>query len=440
LAEPSAHDETAAWEAELAQLNLKERERGILRGTGAKGTVANADSGDVDLMSLLDNSGLSGLADPAGDKPATSPPSVPLAHARESSKAPAPADTTKKSKHHGESAAAAPVEAAAVAMKLRLAERPRPAPPEGKPRSSIVKLLLLLLLLLGGGGAAWVFYIQPRFLGGAGQPGQPVAPPAGSPSGTLDVSQGPIPTPIGGSSRQQATAPAGDEGAAVAGPAGGSLPAPAGTGQTAAGVQPSGTPAPGAGAAPSGGTRSTEPIKPATVPAVSPEEMRRKIAVYTADGRRLIGLGKWREARAKLTAVLALDPANIEVKELLDQAQVKIDDEQKLQDEFDSARSLMVEKDYENALRKLYRLPRDRGLGDIDLYIRNAWYNWAVTLMKAGNSRDALQKLSESLTVDPDDAQALKLQEVAEKYATRAKDRVYYAFADALVLRDLSQK
>lgn len=450
LAEPSAHDETAAWEAELAQLNLKEKERAILRGTGAKAIGANADSGDVDLMSLLDNSGLPGMADPAGDKPATSPPSVPLAHTRESVKAPAPADTTKKSKHHGESAAEAPDEAAAVAMKLRPAERPRPAPPVGKPRSSVMKLFLLLVLLLGGGAAAWVYYIQPRFLGGTGQPGQPVAPPAGSPSGTLDAVQGPIPTPIGGSSRQQATAPAGDEGAAVAGPAGpagGSLRAAAGTGttaagtgQTAAGMQPSGTPAPGAGAAPSGGTRSTEPIKPDAVPALSPEEMHRKIAAYTADGRRLIGLGKWREARAKLTAVLALDPANIEVKELVDQAQAKIDDEQKLQDEFDSAKNLMVEKDYENALRKLYRLPRDRGLGDIDLYIRNAWYNWAVTLMKAGNSRDALQKLSESLAVDPDDAQALKLQEVAEKYTTRPKDRVYYAFADGLALRDFSQK
>lgn len=443
LAEPSAHDETAAWEAELAQLNLKEKERGILRGTGAKAMGVDADSGDVDLMSLLDNSGMPGMGDPEGDKPATSPPSVPLAHARESVKAPAPADTTKKSKHHGESAAVAPAEVAAAATKPRPAERPRPAPPEGKPRSSIMKLFLLLVLLLGGGAAAWVFYIQPRFLGGAGQPGQPVAPPAGSPTGTLEAVQGPIPTPIGGSSRQQATAPEGNEGAAVAapaGPAGDSLPAAAGTGQIAAGMQPSGTPAPGAGAAPSGGTRSTEPIKPATVPALSPEEMRRKIAVYTADGRRLIGLGKWREARAKLTAVLALDPANIEVKELVDQAQAKIDDEQKLQDEFDSVKSLMVEKDYENALRKLYRLPRDRGLGDIDLYIRNAWYNWAVTLMKAGNSRDALQRLSESLTVDPDDVQALKLQEVAEKYATRAKDRVYYAFADGLVLRDLSQK
>jgi len=168
--------------------------------------------------------------------------------------------------------------------------------------------------------------------------------------------------------------------------------------------------------------------------------MQRKIATYTADGRRLMGLGKWREARAKLSAVLALDPANIEVKDLADKAQAKIDENQSLQDEFDSTKRLYAEKDYENALRKLYRLPRDKGLGDVDLYIRNAWYNWAVVLMKAGNSKDAIVKLSEELAVDPDDASALKLQEVAEKYTNRAKDRTYYAFTDGLTLRAFDQK
>ncbi|OLD65093.1 MAG: hypothetical protein AUI47_02900 [Acidobacteria bacterium 13_1_40CM_2_68_5] len=153
-----------------------------------------------------------------------------------------------------------------------------------------------------------------------------------------------------------------------------------------------------------------------------------------------MGIGKWRESRAKLQAVLALDPANIEVKELADRVQAKIDDDQKLQDEFDSVKKLYADKDYENALRKLYRLPRDKGLGDIDLYIRNAWYNWAVVLLKAGNARDAQQKLSESLTLDPDDASALKLQEVSERYTNRAKDRVYYAFTDSLALRALDQR
>jgi len=429
VADPSAQDETSAWEAELAQLNLKEKERGILRGTGAKAVGGPADPGDVDLMSLLDNGSMPGMEEPGGEKTIVSPPSVPLAHAKETVKSAKPAEEPKKSRHHAGAPAEAPAEAPAVTPRLRAAERPRPvaAPKRG---SSFFKILLLLLVLGGGGYAAWVYYIQPRFLGGAGQPGQPVAPPAGSPAGTVDASQGPIPTPIGGSSRQQAAPPQGADGAGVAGSPGA---AGAGGAPGTAAANPAGTPAPAA-------THSNEPIKPAAVPALSPEETRRKIATFTADGRRLAGERKWRESRAKLTAVLALDPANIEVKEILDQVQAKIDDDQKLQDEFDSVKSLMAEKDYENTLRKLYRLPRDKGLGDIDLYIRNAWFNWAVTLMKAGNSRDALQKLSECLTVDPDDAQALKLQEVAEKYTARAKDRVYYAFADGLVLRELGQK
>jgi len=426
VADPSAQDETSAWEAELAQLNLKEKERGILRGTGAKAVGGPADPGDVDLMSLLDNGSMPGMEEPGGDKTVVSPPSVPLAHAKETIKPAKPAEEPKKSRHHAGAPAEAPAEAPAVTPRLRTAERPRPvaAPKRG---SSFFKVLLLLLVLGGGGYAAWVYYIQPRVLGGAGQPGQPVAPPAGSPAGTVDASQGPIPTPIGGSSRQQAAPPQGADGAGVAG-----TPGAAGAGG-----------APGTAAANPAAPaveHSNEPIKPAAVPALSPEETRRRIASFAADGRRLAGERKWRESRAKLAAVLALDPANIEVKELLDQVQAKIDDEQKLQDEFDSVKSLMAEKDYENTLRKLYRLPRDKGLGDIDLYIRNAWFNWAVTLMKAGNSRDALQKLSECLTVDPDDAQALKLQEVAEKYTARAKDRVYYAFADGLVLRELGQR
>ena len=85
-------------------------------------------------------------------------------------------------------------------------------------------------------------------------------------------------------------------------------------------------------------------------------------------------------------------------------------------------------------------MPRDKGLGDIDRYIRNAWYNWAVVLLKAGNSRDALVKLSEDLAIDPDDAQALKLQDVAERYTNRAKDRTYYAFTDSLTLRNFDQR
>lgn len=464
VADLKGHDETAAWETELAQLNLKDKERGLLRGTGAKVTAAAVDQTEVDLMSLLDTGGMPGAPGGGAEAPAAHPPSVPLAHAREAGKTPETGAETARSKQHAPGAVqtAAPDELPHTEPRPRPSGRPRAVVPVPKHGSSFMKYLLLLLLLAGGGGAAWVFYIQPRILGGAGQPGQPVVPPAGSPGGAVDGSHGPIPTPIGGTSRQQAGSPqpnggapasavprpAGEAAMAASGPgAGGTAQTPAGGAPgTAAGQQgPAGAPAAspaqtGGKPAAAGAEHAPEPIKPPSPPPLSPEEAKRRIASFTADGKRLMGLGKWREARAKLQAVLALDPANIEVKDLADKAQAKIDDEQQLQDEFDSVKKLYADKDYENALRKLYRLPRDRGLGDIDRYIRNAWYDWAVVLLKAGNARDALQKLSEALTVDPDDAAALKLQEVAEKYNNRAKDRVFYAFTDSLALRGFDQK
>ena len=455
-------DATAAWETELTQLNLKDKERGLLRGTGAKATGAPVQAGDMDLMSLLDSGGMPGMPGSEAEQAAPQAEPVPLAKQKESTKP------------HARVASPAEKPAArerpSAAVKLRAPDRPRPAATP-KSGSSVMKYLLLLIILAGGGWGGWYLYTQPgllqrllpRLLGGAGQPSQPVAPPAGSPSGTVDGGHGPIPTPIGGTSRQQAAVP--QQGDPSSPSSTGAMALPGGPASGAATAPPSGpgtapppqAAVPGAGgSAPHAGTSqntgvnaapvtsrvppSSEPIKPTTVPPLSKEEMQRKIATYTADGRRLMGLGKWREARAKLSAVLALDPANIEVKDLADKAQAKIDENQSLQDEFDSTKRLYAEKDYENALRKLYRLPRDKGLGDVDLYIRNAWYNWAVVLMKAGNSKDAIVKLSEELAVDPDDAFALKLQEVAEKYTNRAKDRTYYAFTDGLTLRAFDQK
>ena len=81
-------DETAAWETELAQLNLKDRERGLLRGTGAKATAVPVDQSEVDLMSLIDTGGMPGAPDSGADVPMAHPSSVPLAHSKETVKSP----------------------------------------------------------------------------------------------------------------------------------------------------------------------------------------------------------------------------------------------------------------------------------------------------------------------------------------------------------------
>jgi hypothetical protein len=439
---PQAKDDPSAWETELAQLNLREGARGMLKGTGARpGSVPAAEVGDEDLMALLDGE-IGGPAPPPA-APGGEPAPAPAAGAHPPAARTAPAKPAREPKHV--EAAAEPAVRERPAERPRETERPRPSRPPAAPRtrsSGPALYVLLGLILLAGGGAAWYFYFQPRMTAaGAGAPAQVGSPPQGTPAGPEPI-ETPIPTPIGGPSRPQGDGAPGETiggQVATAGAPGApdaSAPPAAATPQPQSAPPPAAGPAGPAAAAPP----SPGPIKPEEAPRLSPEETRRRIAVFTGDGRRLMGQGKWREARAKFNAVLALDPANLDVKEMADQVQAKIDEEQRLQNDMDSAKQLMKDKDFENALRKLYRLPRDKGLGDIDLFIRNAWFNWAVVQLKAGNSKDAINKLNEVLTLDPDDAEAIRLQEVAERYTAKAKDRVYYAFTDTLRLRAFDQR
>jgi tetratricopeptide (TPR) repeat protein len=474
----------AAWEAELTQLNIKTEQRDLLRGTPAKiGSAPPDPQADADLMSLLDQD-FAGIPEPA--KPAKTAPEKPSQKKAAPAKpgpvasagakgtvgtAPA-ASTPRPPRKEGARSGAAVSEAPAESETPAVSEAPamaprerhpprRPAPPPPKPRSRVPGFLAFLgFLILAGGAAGWWFLYRPRTAAGAGSPAHPASPPSASSSNPAGAAADKvIPTPIGAGGRQVAQS---QQGAAPGAPAaggannapdaaaalGGAQPgtgAPAQTANAPAASGAAGAPAPG-GANASAPARTAappappEPIKPVQQRALPPEEAHRRVASFTADGRRLMAEGKWHEARAKLNAALALDPANIGIKELADQTQAKIDEEQHLLDDFESAKKFFSDKDYENALRKFYRLPRDKGLGDIDRYIRNSWFNWAATSMKAGNATDALVKLKELLEVDPDDAEALKLQEVAEHYVSKAKDRVYYAFTDTLHLRTFDQK
>ena len=141
-----------------------------------------------------------------------------------------------------------------------------------------------------------------------------------------------------------------------------------------------------------------------------------------------------------MRAAMALDPFNLQVRTLSDRADAKIEEQEELLREFGEVRRLFDAKDYQGTLWKLYRIRRDPALGDVERYIRNSWYNWAAVSMRAGNNGDALEKIGEALATDPRDAEARKLQGFVERYAARAKDDVYYAFADTIELRSIDQK
>jgi tetratricopeptide (TPR) repeat protein len=196
------------------------------------------------------------------------------------------------------------------------------------------------------------------------------------------------------------------------------------------------------GGAASAGVQVPEagPAPPAPSAPLTQEESHREAARFSQEGRSLMQQGRYQDAVKSFSRALDLDPANMEAKDQMDQAAAKVLEQKRLEEDLQTAKEFFVEKDYESALRKFYRLPRDRNLGELDLFIRNAWYNWAVVSMKGGNCIDALQRLKEVLTVDPGDQDAFKQQEVAEHYKDRPKDRVFYAFVDRLTFRTLNQR
>jgi tetratricopeptide (TPR) repeat protein len=440
---PGGQKDPAEWENELAQLNLKEEEADLLGESPATQDAAPADpaadtGADADLMSLLDEEFATTEGAIVSDgEPAGATNAIPLSPPDESQDEPVMEEGGPPSATSGIPVAPPLSETASAPSPAQPLEEPveeMPAEPVGEPepepepesalirrvpaapgqsegRSSIPKYFALLgVVILLAGGAAWWFLFRPSPAGAKGDPGGTAAPPAGaSSSPPAGADAGPIPTPIGGPSRKPIQQPAGDGAAAAAAPL----------------VEVVTEPPPDVDAK-------------ATM-ALSPQEVEQRIEGHLSRGRRLLAREDWQGARKEMRAAMALDPFNLQVRTLSDRADAKIEEQEELLREFGEVRRMFDAKDYQGTLWKLYRIRRDPALGNVERYIRNSWYNWAAVSMRAGNNGDALEKIGEALATDPKDAEARKLQGFAERYAARAKDDVYYAFADTIELRSIDQ-
>jgi tetratricopeptide (TPR) repeat protein len=288
--------------------------------------------------------------------------------------------------------------------KPRKVARPARIPPRPAPRGGglpLGKAMFTLLVLAGIAGGGW-WFIGQRSASASGQGSGSGAPPAGrAPLKTRP--QGQPSSPPGGANVGLST----------------NTSRPAATTPAQAGLPP---------------------LPSAAPPVLSPEELKHEIASLFSKGREQMSRQAYPDAVITFSKVLDLDPANLEAKEQLDHAAAWVLEQKRLEEDFQTAKQFFVEKDYESALRKFYRLPKDRKLEGLDLFIRNAWYNWAVMSMKGGNCPEAIHRLDEVVNADAGDAEAAKLREVAEQYADKPKDKVFYAYVDRLTYRTLNQK
>ena len=384
------------WEAELAQIGLESS------GAQEKPTQASP-AEEPEPIPLTDLSEHSTLASPSAQQ-ISSTPNRRQADARQ----PLPdLDFTNLGTASPEEEVSRRVEGRPRPSRFeeKSSERVNRVRPAAASRGgfSMGKVVLGILLLLALSAGGWWMFGQ-RSANASGQGGSQGAPPVGRvPAHRRAPVSGSTATPsnVGLSSTTSRPAnPASAEGA--------------------------GTELPGGSAAPSGPP--------------SPEQTKREIAGLFATGKAQMQRSGYEEAVATFSKILDLDPANLEAKEQFDAAASKVQEQRKLEEDLQTGKQFFVEKDYESALRKFYRLPKDRNLGEVDLFIRNAWFNWAVVSLKGGNCVEALKRLDEDLTLHPDDQEAAKLREVAEHYRDRPKDKVFYAYVDRLTYRTLNQK
>jgi tetratricopeptide (TPR) repeat protein len=429
---PSARSAEGGWEEELESLNQKSGEHEIVGRSAARAAAPPVPPDeDLDLTALM------------GDElgPLQSPPAPEAPRVETPIEVHQPTVSPAASFEAEPGAAKATARERSQARAARLANIPSAADRRGGSMTSL--FALGGVVILAAAAAIWWFFFLPRNALGRSQAPTAAAPPSASSGPRHDVDPGPIPTPIGSTSRQADPAagrqnPGSEDGSNAPAPAS-DAPAPSGaapaSGGTAASPSPVQTPvtATAPAAAPAGPAQA--PARPRTA-----EELRAETAQHLGAGKAFLAQEHWQDARRELAAALALDPVNFECKELLEKAQAKVNQETKVEQEYDEARRLFQDKDYQGALWKLYRLPKDPRHGNLDVAIANAWYNWAVVAVEGGDATTASQKLTEVLQVNAADADAQKMMDIASQYSSRAKDRGFYSFVDTLRFRSFDGK
>ncbi len=188
------------------------------------------------------------------------------------------------------------------------------------------------------------------------------------------------------------------------------------------------------------GGASAPPEKPPEPPAPVPSRAPLDAPSLEREGRGHFQARRWAEAVLTLRQALQADPLGFQSQDLLDQAMLELQNQARLESEMGAVGKACVDGDYGTALHKLYRLQQDfPDMNVLDDYIKNAWFNWGILLLRDGAPEEAAEKFAEALDLDRGDHEATRAREIALRYRKRPADETLRAFAAALPLRPLDQ-
>ncbi len=184
---------------------------------------------------------------------------------------------------------------------------------------------------------------------------------------------------------------------------------------SAASIAP--TPAPSAPAPPSFG--------PSDVP-----ELRRKARVARDESN-------YEQSVAYLQSARVAEPTNFDVADELNAAQQLLQQQQTNLARLKEAKATWRLQDYEEAMRLLYRLPKEMQPPRYNHWLANGWYNLGVLALQRGDVGEALQFFHDGLELNSSDVEMERHREVAKRYRGKRLDATFSTYANGIALREM---
>lgn len=185
---------------------------------------------------------------------------------------------------------------------------------------------------------------------------------------------------------------------------------------------------------------------PATTPGAStpaPAESRYKreeVPGLMQKAREMLNQGDPQGAIDLLTKAQEADPLNFEVIDRLEQARVALKARQEEDSRLRTVRDSFTAGDYEEALRILYRLPKNQQPPHLERWQANGWYNLAVLRLQTGDLAEANEYFNECLQLTPNDKEARQGKELVRRYRGKTLDATYRRIVENLELRSMDER
>lgn len=190
---------------------------------------------------------------------------------------------------------------------------------------------------------------------------------------------------------------------------------------------------------PAAGTTSgpTSSAAPAPVTA-TPTYTKDDIPSLRARAKQLKSTGDLAGAVATLDAARAADPLNFEVSDELEKLRRALREQQANEARLKEAKDAWQNGEFEEAMRMLYRLPKELQPAQFNRWLANGWYNLGVQAMQAGDVSEASQFFHDGLELNPDDADMKRHREVCKRYRGRSTDATFSTYVSGLQLRGMN--